>query len=179
MIYCRNCGLKLSNFYKYCPECGIEVKKLDFQNMDFTDLKYDYNKMQVFDVCTLEKYGKSRQRGIGYILISIPLMFILVGFIPFFMGLYLIKNSKDKDISNLFNKQSNRITIGMNIHRVRAMMAFIDPVSEGYINNLNRDYYISYDTNFKHKKNKVYESFILKFNSKGNLIKKERTFIQD
>lgn len=189
MNYCKNCGFELFTDTKFCPNCG---KKLE---IDLSIYKPDEEKINFYKPYNPSVYMPSIIFGIIFFIVV--LFLLIVGFVSLFFDslilsiigtlicliiekklLYCIFRSKKAGINSIFQKQAEKIQIGMDINEVRAIMAFIEPIEEGL--NKYGEYCIYYSTKKglrrKTKKKQDFEAIFLKFDSEAKLINCDESY---
>lgn len=178
MSYCVKCGNKIEDEFVFCPKCGFKFGEKNNEEQKFqTKVIKEEPKQTIIDKNIfayneeeMKKYGIQKKsklstslkiEGIIAIIFGILFLWAIFGIIFIIVGIYVL-NSKEMRDTDFFTKQTKKIYNGMSIHQVRAMLAFIKPINEGF--NKHGEYFIYYNTDIKAKaKDKDYEAVYITF----------------
>lgn len=181
MEKCSKCGTKLENFFEYCPECGLKINRRagvkEKKEISSNVYAYDEAKMKQYGICNKQKFYKGVVIGLILILIGLGLIFVggaifTIVLVP--TGFIFIFTSNKYGKYNYFIKQCKKIKEGMNIHQVRALLAFIEPINEGF--DRRGDYVIVYNTSLGKRKDSDYEGLTVTFDEFANVIDIGRSY---
>ena len=178
MSYCVKCGNKVEDEFVFCPKCGFKFgkKNNEEQKLQTQVIKEEPKQTTIdknifaYNEEEMKKYGIQKKskpstsiiiEGIVGITFGILFLWVIVGIIFIIVGIYVLSSKKMRD-TDFFTKQTKKIHNGMSIHQVRAMLAFIKPIDEGF--NKHGEYFIYYNTDIKaKKKDKDYEAVCITF----------------